>query len=163
MPEKERFEQIYRMAFDLIRKNPMGIVKGSLYQWSLLFSDTWFSVYAYVGGENTEGNRYIHWVLYALCIVALVQSGRKWKESAVFACCWSAILGIFISVPFVPPGDAHKMRAFAATIPLLALLPAVGVSELVQSASLADYQRKHRMKKHHLPDCRAIPSCWWSS
>jgi hypothetical protein len=27
------------------------------------------------------------------------------------------------SVPFVPPGDAHKMRAFAATIPIMALLP----------------------------------------
>ena len=43
-----------------------------------------------------------------------------------------SIFGIFISVPFVPPGDAHKMRAFAATIPLMALLPAIGVSELMQ-------------------------------
>jgi hypothetical protein len=130
MPEKERFEQIYQMSFDLIRKNPMGIVQGSLYQWGLLFSDSWFSVFAYVGGENAEGNRYIHWVLYALCAFALVQAVRKRKEP-LYSFLLVSIIGIFISVPFVPPGDAHKMRAFAATIPLLALLPAIGVSELV--------------------------------
>lgn len=130
MPEKERFELIYRESFELIRQNPMGIVQGSLYQWSLLFSDTWFSVYAYVGGENAEGNRYIHWALYALCAVGLVQAARKRRES-LYSFLLVAIAGIFLSVPFVPPGDAHKMRAFAATIPLLALLPAIGLSELV--------------------------------
>ena len=77
MPEKERFEQIYRMSFDLIRQNPTGIIQGSLRQWGLLFSDTWFSVYAYVGGENSEGNRYIHWALYALCLIAMIQAFRK--------------------------------------------------------------------------------------
>jgi hypothetical protein len=42
-----------------------------------------------------------------------------------------SILGILVSVPFVPPGDAHKMRAFASTIPILALLPALGAAWLV--------------------------------
>lgn len=130
MPEKERYQQIYQMSFDLIRKNPMGIIKGSLYQWGLLFSDTWFSVYAYVGGENAESNRYIHWALYALCALGLVQAGRKCREP-MYSFLMVSIIGIFLSVPFVPPGDAHKMRAFAATIPLLALLPAAGLSELV--------------------------------
>jgi hypothetical protein len=130
MPEKERFAQIYQMAFDLIRENPMGIVRGSLHQWGLLFSDSWFSLYAYVGGENAEGNRYIHWALYALCIAALIQSGRNWKDP-LHSLLLVSVLGIFLSVPFVPPGDAHKMRAFAATIPLLAFLPAFGLSELL--------------------------------
>ena len=143
MPEKERYEQIYRMAFDLIRENPMGIVKGSLYQWGLLFSDTWFSVYSYVGGENAEGNRYIHWVMYALCVAALIQAVRK-RNQSLFPFILVCTAGIFLSVPFVPPGDAHKMRAFAATIPLLAFLPALGVSELInflpwkQAADTAD-------------------------
>lgn len=128
--DQERYEQIYRMAFDLIRKNPMGIIQGSLKQWGLLFSDTWFSAYAYVGGEDTAGNRPLHLVLYALCALALVQASRKWKKP-FYSLLLVSILGIFISVPFVPPGDAHKMRAFAATIPLMALLPAVGVSEIL--------------------------------
>jgi hypothetical protein len=131
LSDSERYSQIYRMAFDLIKENPMGIINGSLKQWGLLFSDTWFSVYAYVGGEETANNRPVHWVLYALCLVALIQSFRKWKVPFRSLLLIST-LGIFISVPFVPPGDAHKMRAFAATIPLLALLPAVGLSELLQ-------------------------------
>lgn len=131
LSDSERYGQIYRMAFDLIKENPMGIVKGSLKQWGLLFSDTWFSVYAYVGGEDTTNNRVVHLVLYALCMVALVQSIRKWKIP-FHSLLLMSTLGIFISVPFVPPGDAHKMRAYAATIPLLALLPAVGLSELLQ-------------------------------
>lgn len=127
--DQERYRQIYRMAFDLIRKNPMGIVQGSLKQWGLLFSDTWFSLYSYVGGENTAGNQPLHLGLYALCALALVQAARKWKIP-FYSLLLVSIFGIFISVPFVPPGDAHKMRAFAATIPLMALLPAVGVSEI---------------------------------
>ncbi|NMB54507.1 MAG: hypothetical protein GYA15_07365 [Leptolinea sp.] len=130
LSDQERYSQIYKMAFDLIKENPAGIIQGSLKQWGLLFSDSWFSVYAYVGGEVTANNRYLHWVLYALCLVALVQSVRKWKNP-FYSFLLLSTLGIFISVPFVPPGDAHKMRAYAATIPLLALLPAVGVSELL--------------------------------
>ncbi len=80
LPENEKADEIYRLSFELIRANPMGIVKGALNQWGLLFSDTWFSVYSYVGGENTAGNRYLHWGLYALCLIALIQSVRKWKE-----------------------------------------------------------------------------------
>ncbi len=129
LPDKERFSLIYKMSFDLIRENPMGIVKGSLHQWGLLFSDTWFSVYAYVGGENAEGNRYIHWVLYTLCLISIVRVFRK-RPDPLLVFLLLATFGIFISVPFVPPGDAHKMRAYAATIPLMALLPAYGLSEL---------------------------------
>lgn len=137
LPDRERFALIYRLAFDLIRENPMGIVKGSLHQWGLLFSDTWFSVYSYVGGENVEGNRYIHWGLYALCFVALINVVRKRCDPLLFFILFSTF-GILISVPFVPPGDAHKMRAYAATIPLLAFLPAYGLSELVNLIPLTN-------------------------
>lgn len=129
LPDKERMQQIYQLSFDLIRQNPMGLVRGILHQWELLFSDTWFSVYAYVGGEDVAANRPLHLVLYALCLTALVQLVRKWK-TPFYSFLLIATVGIFLSVPFVPPGDAHKMRAFAATIPMMALLPAVGVSEL---------------------------------
>jgi hypothetical protein len=131
LPEKQKADEIYRLAFELIRSNPVGIFKGAVDQWGLLFSDTWFSVYSYVGGEDTAGNRNLHLGLYALCLVAIVQSVRKWKDP-LYSFLLVSMLGVFISVPFVPPGDAHKMRAFAATIPVLALLPAIGMSELMQ-------------------------------
>jgi hypothetical protein len=130
LPETAKFLEIYRLSFELIFSNPMNLVRGMLHQWGLLFSDSWFSVYAYVGGENTEGNRYIHWAIYALCLVTLIQAIRNWRiplNSLILV----SIFGIFISVPFVPPGDAHKMRAFAATIPILAFLPAADTAWLI--------------------------------
>jgi len=130
LPETLRYQEIYRLSFELILADPMNLVRGMLHQWGLLFSDTWFSVYAYVGGENLDGNRYVHWGLYGLCLLSLVQAVRNWRVP-LNAFLLVTVFGILISVPFVPPGDAHKMRAFAATIPMLAFLPAVGVTWLL--------------------------------
>ncbi|MEI8132090.1 MAG: hypothetical protein WCG34_06625, partial [Leptolinea sp.] len=135
MSESGKAERIYQLAFDLIRSNPMGLVNGMLYQWGLLFSESWFSVYSYVGGENALANQGYHLTLYVLCILALINAVRKWNNP-VNSLLLFTIFGIFISVPFVPPGDAHKMRAFAATIPMLAFLPAVGAAWLVSLAPL---------------------------
>ncbi|HEX7555389.1 MAG TPA: hypothetical protein VF338_02105, partial [Leptolinea sp.] len=80
LPENEKADEIYRLAFDLIRSNPMGIIKGSIHQWDLLFSETWFSVYSYVGGENPTANLFVHLGLYAFSLAALVQAVCKWKD-----------------------------------------------------------------------------------
>lgn len=135
MSESGKAGRIYQLAFDLFRSNPMGLVNGMLYQWGLLFSESWFSVYSYVGGENALVNQGYHLTLYVLCSFALINAVRKWN-SPVNSLLLFSIFGIFLSVPFVPPGDAHKMRAFAATIPILAFLPAAGAAWLVSLVPL---------------------------
>jgi hypothetical protein len=147
LPESIRFPEIYRLSFELIREDPTNLIKGMLYQWGLLFSQTWFSVFSYVGGENVAGNRYVQWVLYALCLAALFQAVRNWKKP-INSFLLVSVLGIFLSVPFVPPGDAHKMRAFAATIPMLALLPAAGAAWLASLLPLKilDEEDHHPME-----------------
>jgi hypothetical protein len=151
LPATLKDQEIYRLSFELIRTNPMNLVKGMLYQWGLLFSETWFSVYAYVGGESIADNWYVHWGLYALCLATLIQAIKNWRVP-LNSFLLVSVLGIFISVPFVPPGDAHKMRAFAATIPLLALLPGVGAAWLV---SLIPWKK---LKEHefHLPELTGL-------
>jgi hypothetical protein len=129
MNQSDKYTEIYRLSFELIKANPMDLVQGMFHQWGLLFSQTWFSVFSYVGGEDIAGNTPVHWFLYVLSLAALIQAAKKWREplnSLLLVC----IAGIFLSVPFVPPGDAHKMRAFAATIPMLAYLPALGAGWL---------------------------------
>jgi hypothetical protein len=130
LPETFRYQEIYRLSFELILADPMNLVKGMLHQWSLLFSETWFSLYAYVGGENLEGNQFVHWGLYGLCLLSIIQAIRSWRVH-LNAFLLVIVVGILISVPFVPPGDAHKMRAFAATIPMLAFLPALGAAGII--------------------------------
>jgi hypothetical protein len=41
-----------------------------------------------------------------------------------------SIAGILASVPFVPPWDAGRMRAYAAVLPIIALVPAYGAAML---------------------------------
>lgn len=41
-----------------------------------------------------------------------------------------ALMGIFLSVPFVPPWDSDQMRVYAAVMPFLAFLPALGAMSL---------------------------------
>lgn len=130
-PEAERSRIAYKLAFDLILQNPMGIINGALKQWGLLFSETWFSAYAYVGGENETLARVVRTGLFILAGAGLADALRNLKKP-VNALVWAAALGVFLSVPFVPPGDAHKMRAYAASIPLFALLPGLGLGALLR-------------------------------
>jgi hypothetical protein len=131
LPEAERSRQVYVLAFEIIRANPLGLVQGALKQWGLLFSETWFSAYAYVGGENAALGHAVRTGLFVLCTVALLDALRDLRKPHN-ALLWAATLGVFLSVPFVPPGDAHKMRAYAATIPIFALLPGLGVAALLK-------------------------------
>jgi hypothetical protein len=140
LPETLKYQTIYRLSFDLILANPMNLVQGMLHQWDLLFSETWFSLFSYVGGENLDGNRYIHWGLYGLCLIALIQAIRNWKVP-LNSFLLVSVFGILISVPFVPPGDAHKMRAFAATIPILALLPAIESAWLLSFLPVKNFRK----------------------
>ena len=43
IPDSERSKVIYQMALELIREQPGLLVQGALYNWSMLFSDTWYS------------------------------------------------------------------------------------------------------------------------
>ncbi len=131
LPEADRSRQVYALAFEIIRANPMGLVEGALKQWGLLFSETWFSAYAYVGGENATVGHTIRTGLFVLCAAALLDALRDLKKPHN-TLLWAMALGVFLSVPFVPPGDAHKMRAYAASIPIFALLPGLGVAALVK-------------------------------
>ncbi|MHC1782632.1 MAG: hypothetical protein AB9891_07730 [Anaerolineaceae bacterium] len=131
LPEADRSRQVYALAFEIIRADPMGLITGAFKQWGLLFSETWFSAYAYVGGENESLARIVRTGLFILSGVSLIDALRDLKKPHN-TLVWAMALGVFLSVPFVPPGDAHKMRAYAASIPIFALLPGLGAAALLK-------------------------------
>ena len=49
------------------------------------------------------------------------------------------VAGILLSVPFLPPWEADRMRAYAATMPFLAMLPALGVYCVVSRIKLFSF------------------------
>ena len=64
-----------------------------------------------------------------------------------------ALVGIFLSVPFVPPWDSDQMRAYAAVLPFIAFLPALGAMSL-WSVPLIDQNTSCLNEERNLK--------WWS-
>ena len=126
LPESEQSRIVYQMAFDLIQREPALLVKGALYNWSMLFSDTWYSAYSFVGGENRILRNISQWVIFAFCLLGLIRCVRK-LDHPLTSLVGVSVLGILISVPFLPPTDAYRMRPYAASMVIFGLLPALGL------------------------------------
>jgi hypothetical protein len=126
LPADEQSRIIYKMAFDVIRKDPGLLIQGAFYNWSMLFSDTWYSAYSFVGGEKRILRMISQWVMFALCVLGLVRWIRK-SDDPLTGLVGVSALGIFVSVPFLPPTDAYRMRPYAASIIIFGLLPALGL------------------------------------
>jgi len=124
--EPEQSRRIYQLAFELIRANPLQTIQGALFNWEMLFSDTWYNVYAYIGGENWSLTIIVRWGMYLLSLVGFFSWSQNRKDPINNLVMASAI-GLFISVPFLPPTDAYRMRPYAASIIVLGALPAMGL------------------------------------
>jgi hypothetical protein len=126
LPADEQSSIIYQMAFDLIRKDPGLLVKGALYNWSMLFSDTWYSAYSFVGGENRVWRNIAQWSIFILCVLGLIRWLRK-LDDPLSSLVGISALGILASVPFLPPTDAYRMRPYAVSMIVFGLLPGLGL------------------------------------
>lgn len=131
--EPEQSKRIYQLAFDLIRANPMQAVQGVLFNWKMLFSDSWYNIYAYVGGENWQLTVMTRWGMYILSIVGIFAWFRN-RNDPIQSLVMASVIGVFISVPFLPPTDAYRMRPYAASIVIFAALPAMGMYYILSQA-----------------------------
>lgn len=128
--EPEQSKKIYQLAFELIRTHPLQTLQGALFNWKMLFSDSWYNIYAYIGGENWTVNVITLWGMYILCIMGIFAWLQDRKDPIQSLIMVSAI-GVFISVPFLPPTDAYRMRPYAASIVIFGALPAMGLTYLI--------------------------------
>ncbi len=131
--EPEQSKRIYQLAFDLILANPMQAVQGMLFNWKMLFSDSWYNIYAYMGGENWQLTVMTRWGMYILSIVGIFAWFRD-RSDPIRSLVMASAIGVFISVPFLPPTDAYRMRPYAASIVIFAALPAMGLHYILNQA-----------------------------
>jgi len=158
LTEAERSNRILQLALEEIQRHPGNLLQGAVKQYQLLFSESYYSLYSFVTWENGWISRVVQWALYALCLIGIVvwlrslrkrsspspnstsvsPPGLKYsiydEESRRMVLLVLTGLGFLLSVPFAPPMDANRMRVYAATIPFLALLPAVGLTALIRIA-----------------------------
>jgi hypothetical protein len=126
LSEPEQSRIVYQMAFDLIQQEPGLMIRGALFNWSMLFSDSWYSAYSFVGGENRILRNISQWGIFALCLLGLLRWLRK-LDDPLTGLMGLSVVGVLISVPFLPPTDAFRMRPYAASMIIFGLLPALGL------------------------------------
>ncbi len=127
VPEPYQSREIYRLAFEQIFHNPSLLLRGMLYNWSRFFSFSDYSAYTYVAGKNAIVNLIAQWGLYILCVLGVYKWIRN-KPSDIFSgLVVTAALGVVISAPFLPPTDSMRMRPYASSMIIFALLPAMGL------------------------------------
>jgi hypothetical protein len=119
MTEPARSQLLYRLTFEEIKRNPFGMARGSLKAWTdFLRPGPWGAF-----GFLTLGNRGIDFIVQlAAALLFLVGVWLLWKDrkqplAQLMLVFW---IGIFLSIPFLPPIDAG-IRPYAATAALLFL------------------------------------------
>lgn len=133
LDEPQQTMRIYQVAFELIREKPLQAIQGALFNWRMLFSDSWYNIYAYVGGENWILNVCARWTLYLLGLTGIYAWSRD-RNDPIKSLIIVSFFGVLISVPFLPPTDAYRMRPYAASIIILAALPALGLSFILKKS-----------------------------
>jgi len=131
LSEPEHTRQVFQLAFDLMREEPMKTLQGAIFFWKVLFSDTLYNVFSYVSRENWTIHPIVKWILYLFSLLGMVSWYRN-RNSPMNSLVMICILGVFLSVPFAPPTDSFRIRPYAASIAMLTALPALGFGYVVE-------------------------------
>jgi len=115
--EKELWEKTYALTFAAIKANPKLLINGMLRAWEEFLAN---------------GYPFIYFSDIILRVILMMFGGwslllMAFKRSEITRFLLACGVGIWLSVPFVPPWDADRMRAYATTIPLLALIIGFGI------------------------------------
>ena len=141
LSEAEQARAIYDLVWSDLKKNPWLLVKGFWRAWdlflfkggaisfllsklSLVFDGVWIQI------DRIAAQIFSIFVrlLSAFSLITIFRKLRDVHTSLLLA----LMIGILASVPFVPPWDADGLRVYAATIPCMALFPAMGLYSLRQ-------------------------------
>ncbi len=127
-----RSAQTYVLVFEEWRAHPFNIFVGAAKNWFDYLMPRGAGAFGFVRGQNM-----VSWINYAVRILlsmlagwGLVISGKKRKNAPHGMMLWAAV-GIFLSVPFVPPNDSNQMRVYAATVAFLIAVCAIGLESLL--------------------------------
>lgn len=142
MTEPDRSRLLYRLAFEEIKNNPMGLVQASVKAIVDFIRPGPSSGFGFLN----FGNKVIDFLFQAsAALLFLFGLWRIWmsRKNAVLAFMFAFWLGTFLSIPFLPPIDAG-VRPYAATIASV-FLPVCFVFYPVVFKSWEDSRRADQM------------------
>jgi hypothetical protein len=134
LQEPAQSRMIFQIAFQSVRQHPQLLVQGLLRYYGLFFSTGGYSMFSFVGESDGAAATAVRLALYALMAIAIIDGIAK-RRQPEHGLLLAVTAGILLSVPFAPPLDSYGMRVYAATIPLMGLIPAVGIDSLLRRIS----------------------------
>ncbi len=126
LPEKEQVRAIYNLAWEAIRARPDRFLRGvirffkdffNLTSGAFTFVRDWMSL------EAVKLSRGGLFALGLLGLVFLFLRPRRLAHTMILL----GLVGVLLSLPFVPARDSNYMRTYAAVMPWILLVPALGV------------------------------------
>ena len=123
-----RSADTYALVWQTWLANPFNIVVGALKNWFDYLMPRGAGAFGFVRGSDA-----LSWVNYAFRIILSLLAGwglfTAWKNrrQEPYALLLWAVVGIFLSVPFVPPNDSNQMRVYAATVTFLIAFCVIGL------------------------------------
>ncbi|MEA5511670.1 hypothetical protein VB715_18000 [Crocosphaera sp. UHCC 0190] len=121
LSDAEQSQKVYQLAFEVLRHDPLALVRGCFRAWKAFLGNDFVFSFA----ESVK----INFILQVLSIIGIINCYRK-RQSPMGSLMIAALIGIMLSIPFVPPWDGG-IRVHAATIPIVALFPALGLHWIV--------------------------------
>ncbi len=127
LDENQLTKEIWSLALQLVRQNPLKFISGMLKQYIYFvdFSYQTKSVFSFMNSETPFIFITTQCLLYLVSLIGLFSLAKREKIFASLV--FFSLIGIIISVPFVPVQDTLYMRAYAATIPFIIFIPCLGV------------------------------------
>jgi hypothetical protein len=133
-PEAD-YREIYKMAIQLILDQPSLFVKGVLHNYSMFFSNTSYGLFSYMSGERKIISTFSYLILLSLSGLGTWNWFRN-REDPFLGFTMVSTIGLLMSVPFLPPTDAFRLRVYAVSIIIIALLPAMGLHWILTKLKL---------------------------
>ncbi len=146
LKEIELTKEIWSLTYQLIVQRPQDFIFAFLKQYIYMFdiSQTTKNVFSFVNSETHSLIILVQSFLYLLSIIgcfSLKKRDRKFSYLIIFS-----LIGILISVPFVTIQDTYYMRAYAATMPFVVLLPCLGIDFITRKKPFNVHQKENNGK-----------------
>jgi hypothetical protein len=117
--------EIYKLAVTSIVTDPRQLISGIIGAYRDFFDASGIGAFSFL--YITNG--YFSQLLFLFALLGIINLFEN-KDRLFSILLLFYIVGILLSVPFLPPIDSDRMRAYAVTVPGLALLCAIGLTRL---------------------------------
>jgi len=122
---------VFRFIWEELSSQPGNFIRGMFVQFKTLFSFAKAnSIYSFVWSKNQLFSNFLIAVLYLLSLCGLIFTPIN-KDRNVSIVLFVFGVGFLASLPVAPAYQTRHMRVYAASIPLLAFLPAAGSFYLI--------------------------------